>query len=423
MLRFTICAAILVSPFAMAADVWPTWRGPTSDGVIETGNPPITWSETENIKWKVPIPGNSDSTPIVWGDKMFIETVTPVTPFTPEQAESKKPPLVPYRFFILCLDRNTGETLWESTATEATPHEPHHPDTSFAPFSPVTDGEHIYASFGSRGVYCFDMDGKKIWSHEMPSLKMMGQFGEASSPALAGDAVIIVADQEGDSSIVALSKKDGSVMWKDSRDEVSTWSTPYVLEHEGRTEVIVSGTNAVRSYDPASGDVLWSCEGLTAAIPMPVVGGGNVILTSNFRGAALLAIKLGGEGDLTDSDSIAWRLDYGTPYVNSPVVYGDTIYMIEGTRPMISAFKVADGTPVYEKERIKGLRGIYSSPVAVSDRIYLAGRRGATAVIKTGDTPEVLAINELDEGFDASPVVIGDTLYLKGEKHLYCIEE
>lgn len=421
LVSFSIALA-LCAPAAHAN--WPSWRGPTSDGIVKTGNPPTTWSETENIKWKVAIPGQSDSTPIVWGDRIYITTSVPVTPFTPEQAKSKKAPLVPYRFILMCLDRNTGKTLWEKTATEATPHEGHHPDTTFASFSPVTDGERVYVNFGSRGAYAFDMDGELLWSHAGTPQKISGEFGEASSPVIAGDSIVIVADQEGDSRIFALSKSSGELLWEKTREEQSTWSTPLVLTHEGRTEVVVSGTTAIRSYDPATGDIYWTCSGLTdGAIPMPVVAFGNIYCATNFRGAALLAIRLGGSGDLTDTDSVVWRLDRATPYVNSPLIYGENIYMIEGTRPMLSAYSAKTGEPIYEKTRVKGLKAIYASPIGVADHIYLVDRQGATIVFKKGDTLDIVATNQLDEGCDASPIVIGDELYLKGTDHLYCIAE
>lgn len=434
------CAMLAISGMAAALDVadnWPTWRGPTPNGIALKGNPPVNWSETENVKWKVELPGLSSSTPIIWGDKLFIQTAMPSAeepkPAQPEaSAEGRRrrgpprgpAPTVPWKFNVVCMDRNTGEVLWEKTSREEVPHEGHHPTGSHASYSPVTDGEKLWASFGSRGLHCYDLDGNHEWSVDLLQMKIRNRFGEGSSPALAGDAVIVVQDHEGQSKIHAFNKATGEKLWEKDRQEMTAWATPLAIEHDGTYQVITTATRRIISYDAKSGDVIWECGGMTLnAIPTPVHGFGNVYCTSGFRGSALKAIELGHTGDLTDTDAIKWELESGTPYVPSPLLYGNRLYVNEGNRASISCYNAETGEPYFQDQKIEGLRTVYASPVGAGDHVYFVDREGNFAVIKSSDKYELVASNKLDDGFDASPVVIGDVMYLKGLKHLYCIAE
>lgn len=412
-------------------DNWPTWRGPNSTGAATKGDPPITWSETENIKWKVEMPDKGDGTPIIWGDKIFLQTAIataddPRRRATAEETADReiftKVPTVPYKFNVLCLDRNTGKVLWEETVTEAIPHEGHHPSSSLASYSPVTDGEHVWFSFGSRGLYCYDLDGNQKWSQPLCEILSFRGFGEGSSPAIAGDAVIVVADGEGDSKIFAFNKLTGEPLWTKDRDEASSWSTPLPVEVDGKIQVITSGSNMVRSYDLETGDIVWQCAGLLrGCVPSPVIGGGKVFCMTGFQRHSLLAIELGHTGDLTDSDAIVWSIDDNTPYVPSPLLYDGRLYFVKANNPSISCYDAETGEIIFEKQKLVGLKTIYGSPTAAAGRIYQSDRKGTTIVVKVGDEFEVLATNKLDDVFDASPVVVGDELYLKGDSYLYCI--
>lgn len=419
-----------------AADNWPTWRGPTPNGIAVKGNPPVEWSESENVKWKVPLPGQTSSTPIIWGDKLFIQTAVPTAEEAPaaEEAEqegrrrrgppSTGTPETPWKFNVVCMDRNTGEIIWEQTAREAIPHEGHHPTGSFAPYSPVTDGEKLWASFGSRGMYCYDLDGNQLWSADLVEMKTRNSFGEGSSPALAGDVVIVVQDHEGQSMIHAFNKDTGEKIWEKERQEMTAWATPLAIEHEGTYQVITTATRRIMSYDAKTGDVIWECGGMTLnAIPTPVHGFGMVYCTSGFRGSALKAIELGHTGDLTDTDAVKWELEDGTPYVPSPLLYGDKLYVNDGNRATISCYNAETGAPYYQDQRLDGMRTVYASPVGAGDHVYFGDRDGNFTVIKNSDSFEPVATNHLDDVFDASPVVVGDVMYLKGLKSLYCIAE
>ncbi|MFP6584928.1 MAG: PQQ-binding-like beta-propeller repeat protein [Candidatus Hydrogenedentota bacterium] len=412
------------------AENWPSWRGPTQNGLAAAmGNPPLTWSETENIRWKVAIPGEGNSTPVVWGDKIFVTTAVRIGEAL-EKPRGRRPrgepapkPTNAYKFNLMCLDRNTGEILWERTAAEAVPHEGHHVSSTYSPQSAMTDGEFVWISFGSQGIHCYDMDGNSQWDKPTMPLTISNEFGEGASAVLAGDAIVVTLDHEGESKIVAYNKADGSILWEKARDEESTWATPLVEEIDGTLQVITAGQLGIRGYNAKNGELLWEMSGLLdSAIPMPVVGHGNVYLSAGYQRPQLKAVKLGVTGEITD-ESVVWQVNKNTPYVSSPLLWGDRIYVTRGLSGSLSSFNALTGEAIYERGKLEGIRQVYASPVGVANRIYIPGRKGLTIVVKHSDTFEILASNQLDDGLDGSPVVIGDVLYLRGAKNLYCIAE
>ena len=416
---------------------WPTWRGPAANGTAAQGNPPLTWSESEDIKWKVAIPGQGHSSPVIWGNKIFLQTAIDTGQVKAAATQPAQPsavangrkglstpvPKTIHKFDLLCLDRTTGKILWRKTATEAVPHEGHQPTGSFANYSPVTDGQYVWVSFGSRGLYCFDLDGGLLWSKPLPTMRTIMGFGEGSSPALAGDAIVVVCDQEAGSAIFAFNKVTGEQLWRKDRDERTSWATPAVAEVDGQTQVIVSATKLTRSYDAKTGDLIWQCGGqVRNVIPSPVLGFGMVFCTSGYQGSSLQAIKLAGsKGDLSGTDAVIWQVNKGTPYVSSPLLYGNRIYAFSVLTPKLSCYEAQTGKPLFTEQALAGITQVYASPVGVADRVYCPGRNGVTVVIKNADTFEVLATNKLDDGLDASPAVIGNELYLRGNKSLYCL--
>jgi outer membrane protein assembly factor BamB len=443
---------------ASAADNWPRWRGPEATGVAPGSKPPTKWSETENVKWKQKLPGFGTSTPIIWGDNIFVTTAipsgkAPATSAAPQPApapaqvqqpgggEAGEPgrrrrggggggrseaPSDKYQFVLICADKKTGEIRWQKVATEQVPHEGHHRDHGFASASVVTDGKHVYAFFGSRGIYCFDLEGNKKWEKDLGDQQTRNSFGEGSSPALHGDTLVIPWDHEGDDFVVALDKNSGKELWRKTRDEPTGWSTPLILTQDGKTQAIVNATQRIRSYDLATGDVLWECGGMTTnAIPTPVSGHGMVYVLSGFRGAALVAIKLAGaKGDITGTDQIAWKHDRGTPYVPSPLLSDKRLYFFSGNNGTLSCFDAITGKPHYEQERIGDLLGgVYASPTAANGVVYLVGRDGKTVVIKDADKVEQVSTNKLDDRFDASAAIVGNEIFLRGHEYLYCIAE
>jgi outer membrane protein assembly factor BamB len=411
-------------------DNWHQWRGPLATGVAPKGDPPLKWDEKTNIKWKVEVPGRGTSTPIVWKDQVFLLTAIDTgkaaapadIPKRDERFDTKtKPPTTYHQFVVLALDRKTGQTRWKQTATEQVPHEGHHPTHSYAAGSPMTDGKFLYVSFGSRGIYCYDLDGKFQWKRDLGRMHTRFGWGEGTSPVIHGDAVVVNWDQEADSFIACLDAKTGQNRWKLNRDEPTSWATPLVVPHKGKDQVVVNGHKRVRSYDLANGKVIWECGGQTLnAIPCPVIRDGMAICMTGYRGSATRAISLDSTGDVTDK--VAWRYDRGTPYVPSPLLVGDRLYFTQANTDVLTCLDAVTGKPLVERERLPNLKALYASPVAAADRIYFTGRDGTTVVIKRADKIEILATNRLPEGIDASPAIVGKQLFLRGEKHLYCIE-
>ncbi len=444
-------SAISAEPAADAQ--WPQWRGPLCNGVAPLAEPPLKWSESENVKWKVAIPGSGTSTPIVWGGRVFLLTAMPAAAKADAQPAAEtapapppgeggpgrrrggpgggpgggmrsENPTQPYQFAVLCLDRATGKTLWQKTVRETVPHEGHHRDHGFASASPVTDGKLLYAFFGSRGLHALDFEGNVKWEKDFGKMQTRNSFGEGASPALHGDTLVVNWDHEGDDFIAAFDKTTGKELWRKQRDEPTNWSTPLIVEHNGQAQVVVNGTNKVRAYALKTGDLLWEAGGQTAnAIPTPVSGHGLLIAMSGFRGSAVQAIKLGGKGDLTGTPSVVWSYNKGTPYVPSPLLYGDELYFYGGNNAMLSIFDAKTGQRHVESERLSGLSGVYASPVGAAGRVYLTGRDGAFLVLKGGPKLEVLATSKLDDQFDSSPAAAGKELFLRGHRSLYCIAE
>jgi outer membrane protein assembly factor BamB len=326
----------------------------------------------------------------------------------------------------VCLDRKTGKTLWQKIAHETVPHEGHHQDHGFASASPVTDGKLLFAYFGSRGLYCFDVDGNLKWSKDFGDMKTRMGFGEGSSPALYGDAVVVYWDDETENDfIVALNKTTGKELWRKLRNEATGWSTPLIVEHKGKPQVIVNAKGKVRSYDLATGDEIWQCGGQTDnPIPVPVADADTVYAISGFRGAAAFAIKLGYTGDLTgNTNAIRWSYNKNMPYVPSPLLAGNLLYAVKDNAGMLSCFDARTGQPHFEAQRLEGVRGIYASPVAAKDRVYVLGREGTCVVLKQGPQFEILATNKVDDKSDASLALAGNDLFIRSHQNLYCISE
>lgn len=329
------------------------------------------------------------------------------------------------RFEVISFDRNTGAIVWQKTLREELPHEGHHNDHGFASYSPVTDGTHLISYFGSRGLHCLDLQGNIKWQKDLGKMQTKMAFGEGTSPALSGNTVIALFDHEGPDFIAAFDKNSGKELWRTARDEETTWSTPLVVNVNGKPQVVVSATRKIRSYDLATGKQIWECAGMTAnSIPSPVSADGMLYAISGFKGSALLAIKLAGAtGDLTDSPVIVWKHNRSTPYVPSPLLYGDKLYFFAVNNPILSCFDSKTGNPLIDAERIDDLQSVYASPVGAKGRVYLIGRNGAAKVIKNSSKIEVLASNRLDDRIDSSPAIAGKDLLLRGHEHLYCLSE
>ena len=454
--------ALLSATTALADDFaadrlhnWHQWRGPQSGGSTPYGDPPLHWDESTNVQWKVRIPGSGSATPIVWDDRVFVlsaidtgrlpaepatSAATFVSPIEASNVVAKgrnrkgrggtkganslsvPTPTSLYRFEVLCLNRATGETLWQRTAVEEVPHEGHHPSHGYASASPTTDGRRVYASFGSRGVFCYDLDGNFQWKRDLGQMETKRGFGEGASPVLHGDKLVVNWDHEGDSFIVCLSAITGEELWRTPRDEPTTWATPLVVEHEETTQVVVNGTGRTRSYDIADGKLLWECGGqVDNPIPSPVARDGVVYCMSGYQGYAITAISLDARGDVTGSESVLWKYDTAAPYIASPLLYDNLLYFTKGDVAILGCLDANSGALAYGVKRLDGLGTIYASPVGAAGRVYLTDRDGTTLVIERGPEFKVLATNKLEDVFNASAVVVGNQLLLRGEKFLYSI--
>jgi len=415
---------------------WTQWRGPYETGVAPAGNPPIEWSETKNVKWKSEIPGIGHATPIIWKDQMILLSAIKTNKLGgKKEAEegqdendwmnANSTDLI-HKFAVISVDRTSGKIQWQTVVREELPYSKTHEFGSWASNSPVTDGENIYAYFGSHGLYCLNLKGEILWERDFGRMEKVMSFGEGSSPYLYKNKLVVLRDHQGQSSIHVMDKKSGDIIWEAERDEVSSWSTPSVIEFEGSSQLVTAATNKIRSYDIDTGKLLWECSGLTRnVIPSPLFLDGRVYLMSGFRGNALLAINLAGaSGDISGSDAIVWSYsESNTPYTPCPVLMEGKLYFLKANNGYLSCLDAKDGTVYYAGEKLEGIKNIFTSPLGVQDRIYVLGTNGVTSVVKEGKEFEVLTQNTLDDQFFASPVSIGNDLYLRGVNALYCISE
>ena len=421
---------------------WPQWRGPSASGAAAaSAKPPLRWSESENIRWKVKVPGAGSSTPIVWKDRVYVSTAVKTdrvkenqedaAPAPQAEQESREggrrfgggpAPTNLYEFLVLAYDRGTGKEVWRTKVTEEVPHEAGHETNSFASASPVTDGQRLYVSFGSRGVFCLDLDGTVLWDRDFGSMQTRNAFGEGSSPAVHEGTLVLPWDHEGDSFVVAMDAAMGEEKWRVARDERSTWATPLITEYQGRTQVILNGQNRVRSYDLANGELIWECGGQAGnPIPSPVRYQDNVICMTGFRGYAIYSIPLSAQGDITGTDQVSWVQEDAAPYVPSPLLYQGQLYYVKANTGVLVSRSAETGDIVIDTTRLPEISSVYASPVAAGGHVYLTGRDGTTLVLKHGSTFDPVATNKLDEEIDASAAIADNQIYFRGSQHLYCI--
>jgi outer membrane protein assembly factor BamB len=425
---------------ASASSNWPQWRGPDGLGVSAEKNLPDEWSETKNIQWKTPIPGLGYSSPIVWDKKIFLTTAiegaqiptgpTAVKHTLPDGKEFKHPDWVGsdrlHTFKVFCLDRDTGKLLWESTAYEGPVYDHRHRRGTYAAPTPVTDGQHVYAYFGSEGMYCYDLNGKLVWKKSLGGIPTIG-MGVGTSPVLHDNLVILLCDQgfEGKESFVtALDKKTGKEVWRVARPVQTSWATPLLVKTPQRAELITSGNEWIISYDPANGQELWRTKGLAShAIATPVTGHNLVIVSSGFPQKRVIAIRFGGSGNLDGTPYIAWKYEKGTAYVPSPILYGDYLYL-QSDAGILTCLDVKTGEVKYEGGRVPVPAKFYgASPVAFDGKILLTSDDGDTFVIKAGPEHAVIRTNSLGEPVRASLAIADGKIFIRGEKNLYCVSD
>jgi outer membrane protein assembly factor BamB len=428
------CACALALACASAGpDRWPGWRG-LGQGVAADARPPLEWAPAKNVLWKAAIPGRGHSSPIVWGDRIFLTTavegdVVPGAKAVRHVADGQEfvhPDATGadrrHAFKLLALDARDGRLVWERTAWEGTPVDSRHKKASFASPTATTDGERVYAYFGSEGLYAYDFDGKLAWKFDPGVVGSMG-VGVGTSPVLYRDLVILLCDEDNGerSYIVALDRRTGKEAWRVPRKVEISWATPVVVSANGRDELVTSGNQLVQAYDPATGRELWRMQGLASnAVTTPLVGDDVVVLSSGYPSKVSVAVKPGGSGDVTGTPRMLWRYEKGSAYVPSPILYDGHVYLVTD-KGLLTCLDARTGEVRYEGARPPVPASFMASPVAVAGHLLLMSQDGDTFVVKAGPRFELVGTNPLGEPISASAAVAGGRLYIRGESHLFAI--
>lgn len=416
---------------------WHQWRGPYGTGEAPNATPATAWSfdakskKGENITWFREIPGKGHSTPIVSGELVFVTTAVPVgAKFEPRYsgapgAHDNASISQKHEFRVIAIDRKSGIVRWQKKVHEAIPHEGAHISASLASASPSTDGTRVFAFFGSYGLYCLDFDGKVLWEKSFGPMNSKHGHGEGSSPALHGDTLVVNWDHEKQSFIAAINTQNGKVRWRVERDEVTSWSSPIIVQYATKQQVIVPGTRRIRAYDLANGDIIWNCGGLSSnVVATPVAADGMVFAASSYDTRNMLAIRLdGATGDITDSKHVAWSRRERTPYVPSPLLYDGSLYFLRHYQGIMSRVDASTGEENTPPFRLGPIRNVYASPIAADDRIYVSDLDGVTMVFSHDEIPRPISVNTIGEPISASLVAVGSELYIRGETHLFRIEQ
>jgi outer membrane protein assembly factor BamB len=393
----------MVADEGEAATYWPRWRGPTGQGVATGGGYPDRWSATENVLWKTPVPGSGNSSPIVWGDRMFLTTAY----------DGGR------RVSVLAYRRSDGRLLWETAAPEGPIDRRSHYKNGHASATPSTDGERIYVSFGARGLFALDFDGKVLWRRDLGPFA--AYHGAAGSPLLYKDRIILYQDQFQGSFIAAFDTRTGRQIWRTPRNARNGWGTPIAIRVAGHDEIIVNSQQQVQAYDPDRGGELWRCRGSSyEVIPTPVVGYGMVFCSSG-RAGPTLAITPGGSGDVSQTH-VAWRSPRGSPFVPSPILYGEQLYMVNDMASIVTSLEARTGEAVWQgRLGVARREGFSASPVAVDGKVFFTNEDGDTFVLRAGRTFDLLHVNELGERTLASPALVDGRWYIRTDENLYAI--
>lgn len=432
---------MVTAPLAQLAPEprWPSFRGIDATGVADTGNPPATWNieDGQNVAWSTPIPGLGHSSPIVWGDRVFVTSAVmvdePARPATP--AGNAKPaatgnPLeapvtdndTPHAWRLYCLDRRNGRVLWERTAHQGIPRIKRHPKTTHASATPATDGVHVVAMMGSQGLYAYDFDGRLLWKQDLGALDVglvedpTDQWGPASSPIIHDGHVIVQNDRQTDSFVAAFDVETGKELWRVGRDELPAWSTPVV--HPGaEPRLITNSPRFIRGHDPATGRELWRVAAdAEVKVVTPVIAGDLIIVTGGW--------PLGGQpifGIQAATGEVVWKLERGSTYTTTPLVYQDILYIV-GDNGVLAAYEVKSGERLYQRRIARDAGGFSASPVAAAGRLYFTSEDGVVYVARAGKTFELLARNDMPEMCLATPAITGDMLIVRTRGHVYALQ-
>ena len=442
-MRFNVVIGLLmvVFPFQVSysQDNWTRFRGPNADGVAKDDERlPITWSQSENVKWVTDVAGWGWSCPVVWGDKIFVTSVVSDAENTAPKKGLyqgmgvRNPDKGVHHWMVFCFDLKTGKELWKHEAHTGEPEIPRHPKSSYASETPTTDGQRLYVLFGDVGLYCYDLDGKKLWSHKIQARKTFFDYGAAASPVVHDGQVMIVYDNQEESYIASFDADSGQQLWKTERDEKSTWATPFIWQNQQRTEIVVCGKRRNRSYD-LSGKEIWSFNGRMSSlvIPSPFAAHNLLYITSGYVGDShrpVFAIKPGASGDIslgedeTSNEFIQWYQPKSGPYNTSPIVYGDNYYTLHD-RGFLTCHNAKTGEEVFGKQRFPSGASFTASPWAYNGKLFFLSENGKTFVVDAGPDFEVSQTNDLEELCLSTPSVSQGNLLIRTATKLYCISE
>lgn len=436
--KIMILLLTTIFTFCTAGDNWPQFRGPDASNIASGSDLPRAWGNDVNLLWKYKVPGKGWSSPIVWGSKVFITSAYKDKSAAPdngktENAEANANRTMPdadYRFEIYCLDINSGEVTWMETAFLGKPGIITHRDNTYASETPVTDGEHLYVYFGMRGLYCYDLEGNKIWEKNIGIYPMEADWGSSSSPILYHDKLILQFDNTENSQVIALDKKTGEEVWRAERDEVSTWSTPYIWKNKMRTE-LVTGGKKTRSYDPETGRLLWEMDMRGGRDITSPVGDDKMVYVCNEErpngGGTLFAIRAGASGDIsltaeeTNNKWVAWTIPRSYIAMATPLLYKGYLYVVERNRGAVSCIDAQTGEYMYERERLEGAKSFWASPWAYNNMVFCLDDTGTTHVLQAGPEFKVLTENSLDDQFWSSTAIAAGTLVFRGVEYIYGI--
>lgn len=388
---------LLAWPRPAPADPWPQWRGPRASGVSQESNFPAQWGPQENLIWQCDLPGNGNSSPIVWKDRAFLTADTG------------------QKLLILGIDAKSGKILWEYEAPQAERGQTQEWN-GYASSTPATDGEKVYAFFGPTGVMACSVEGQAAWHTSLGSLEC--EWGNASSPFLDGGQLYLCVDYDGPSFIAAINTRTGEIAWRTARKGRRGFSSPVLVDFENHKELVVNGYRRVFSYDPASGNEVWQCWGMTQWVTPTVVFGHGLIYAVSGRDGPVMAIRPGGKGDVT-SDRVAWRVNRGAPYLPSPVLYGNYLYMINDSG-IVTCLDAKSGRVQYQ-ERASPMGQHTASPVAGDGKLYFLAEDGACTVVQEGPKFSILGRSQLPGLFRASPALSQGRIFLRSSRTLYCI--
>src|SRR5688572_2890758 len=393
----------MIATSGEGARYWPRWRGPSGQGFVSGTGYPDKWSATENVLWKVAVPGEGNSSPVIWGDRIFLTTAR----------DGGR------RLSLLAFKRSDGSQLWEAFAPEGRLESVHNKN-GHASATPVTDGKLVYVSFGSRGLMAFDFDGKLAWRQDLGA--MNNYWGTAGSPLLYKDRIILYQDQQrAESFVAAFDAATGTQLWRSRRTATVGWGTPVAIRVGNRDEIIVNGQYAVVAYDPNDGRELWRVSGTTMEVIPTVVVGHGLLYSSSGRAGPTLAIRPGGQGDVTSSH-LAWSTPRGSPFVPSPILYGNQLYMVNDMTSIASSFDARTGKTVWQDRLgVAQREGFSSSPVAVDEKVFFTNDNGETFVLRAGPTFNLLHVNNIGETTLASPALVDGRWYIRTQNNMFAI--